>query len=172
MLPFCCAPAQTLGTIKRIVRNWGRNSPRSSPSSKENASKSLWRVENRASAGHAPRRGPTRGETRGEGAEAARRRCGGERAPSGELGDAERRAGTSSVTRLACRDGSNEARQQRKRPRRGMRARGEKPAGREAVGSRPGTRGLQGDIGFMDWRRARRGIRRAGGEGIRRERSI
>ena len=113
MLPFCCAPAQTLGTIKRIVRNWGRISPRSSPSSKENASKSLWRVENRASAGHAPRRGPTRGETRGEGAEAARGRCGGERAPSGELGDAERRAGTSSVTRLACRDGSNEARQQR-----------------------------------------------------------
>ena len=59
--------------------------------------------------------GPTSGDTRGEGAEAARGRCGGERAPLGELGVDEQRAGTSSVTRLACREGSNGARQQWKR---------------------------------------------------------
>ena len=67
----------------------------------------LCRAENRTSAGHAPRRGPTRGETRGEGAEAARGRCGSDAAPLGELGDAEQRAGTSSMMRVACRDGSN-----------------------------------------------------------------
>ena len=59
--------------------------------------------------------GPTSGDTRGEGAEAARGRCGGERAPLGELGVDEQRARTSSVTRLACREGSNGARQQWKR---------------------------------------------------------
>ena len=53
--------------------------------------------------------GPRRGETRGEGAEPARGRCGGEGAPSDELGIDEERAGTSSVTRLACHEGSNEA---------------------------------------------------------------
>ena len=61
--------------------------------------------------------GPTSGDTRGEGAEAARGRCGGERAPLGELGVDEQRAGTSSVTRLACREGSNGARQQWKQSR-------------------------------------------------------
>ena len=48
--------------------------------------------------------GPTSGDTRGEGAEAARGRCGGERAPLGELGVDEQRAGMSAVTRPACRE--------------------------------------------------------------------
>ena len=65
------------------------------------------RVEIGVSAGYALRCGPTSGETRGEGAEPARGRCGGKRAPLGELVVDEQRAGMSSVTRPACRDGSN-----------------------------------------------------------------
>ena len=107
--------------------------------------------------------GPTSGDTRGEGAEAARGRCGGERAPLGELGVDEQRAGTSSVTRLACREGSNGARQQWKQ------SRGRNACARRAMtrarrcGIAPLTRGLRGDIGFMGWRRARQGSRATGG---------
>ena len=64
-------------------------------------------VEIGVSEGRAPRRGPRRGDARGEGAESARGRCGGKRAPLGELVVDEQRAGMSSVTRPACRDGSN-----------------------------------------------------------------
>lgn len=171
-LPVRCAPAQTLGTTKRSMRNWCRRRPRSSPCLKESDCRPLWRVESRVSAGYAPRRGPTSDETRREGAEAARGRCGGEGAPLGELGDAEQRAGTSSVMRIACGDGSNGARQQCKRLRgrntRAMRA--TTPAAR--CGIAPSARGLRGNIGFIGWRRAWQGIRPSGGEAFRRRRSF
>ena len=93
--------------------------------------------------------GPTSGDTRGEGAEAARGRCGGERAPLGELGVDEQRAGMSAVTRPACREGSNDA-DQKKRGWRGRNARARRAvsqAGRCRIA--PLERALQAYIGFM-----------------------
>ena len=87
------------------------------------------RVEIGVSAGYALRRGPMSGETRGEGAEPARGRCGGKRARLGELVVDEQRAGTSSVTRPACREGSNGADQQWKQSR-GRNVRVTRAAGR------------------------------------------
>ena len=116
--------------------------------------------------------GPRRGETRGEGAEPARGRCGGKRAPLGELVVDEQRAGMSSVTRPACREGTNGARQQWKRLR-GRNTRAMRATARAArCGIARPKRGLRGDIGFMGWRRARQGSRATGGEGIRRRGSF
>ena len=118
------------------------------------------------SEGRAPRRRPRRGDTRGEGTESARGRCGGKAAPSGELGVHGPRAGTSSVTRLACREGSNEADQQQ-RGWRGRNVRAMRAAlrnGRSCIAR--SERGLQVDIIFMVSRRARRGIRWPGGGGV------
>ena len=116
--------------------------------------------------------GPTSGDTRGEGAEAARGRCGGERAPLGELGVDEQRAGMSAVTRPACREGSNDA-DQKKRGWRGRNARAMSADMRERrAGIARAERGLRVGIGFIGGRRARRGIRWRGGLGIRRRRSF
>ena len=118
------------------------------------------------SEGRAPRRGPRRGDTRGEGTESARGRCGGKAAPSGELGVHGPRAGTSSVTRLACREGSNEADQQQ-RGWRGRNVRAMRAAlrnGRSCIAR--SERGLQVDIIFMVSRRAWRGISWPGGGGV------
>ena len=162
-IPVRCAPAHKAGTTVRASRRACRMRPGWSPRPEESNCRPLWRVENRVSAGYAPRRGPTSGETRGEGAEPARGRCGGKGAPLGELGVDEQRAGTSSVTRLACREGSNGARQQWKQ------SRGRNACARRAMtrarrcGIAPLTRGLRGDIGFMGWRRARQGSRATGG---------
>ena len=107
--------------------------------------------------------GPTSGDTRGEGAEAARGRCGGERAPLGELGVDEQRAGMSAVTRPACREGSNDA-DQKKRGWRGRNARAMSADMRERrAGIARAERGLRVGIGFVGGRRARRGIRWRGG---------
>ena len=114
-IPVRCAPAHKAGSTVRAARRTCRIRPGWSRRPEESAHRPLWSVERCVSAGYALRRGPTSGETRGEGAEPARGRCGGKRAPLGELVVDEQRAGMSSVTRPACREGTNGARQQWKR---------------------------------------------------------